>query len=54
MIRFGVIGTNTITDKFIQDARTLKDFSLTAVYSRSEAKAKEFAKNMMYTPRLPI
>ncbi|MDM5154525.1 Gfo/Idh/MocA family oxidoreductase [Bacillus sp. DX1.1] len=44
MIRFGVIGTNTITDKFIQDARTLKDFSLTAVYSRSEAKAKEFAK----------
>ncbi|MDM5188232.1 Gfo/Idh/MocA family oxidoreductase [Bacillus sp. DX4.1] len=43
MIRFGVIGTNTITTKFIQDSRTLKDFSLTAVYSRSEEKAKEFA-----------
>ncbi|KEK24168.1 Gfo/Idh/MocA family protein [Bacillus gaemokensis] len=43
MIRFGIIGTNKITTKFIEDSRTLKDFSLTAVYSRTEDKAKEFA-----------
>lgn len=43
MIRFGVIGTNRITDIFIQDASTLKEFSLTAVYSRTVKKAIEFA-----------
>src|SRR5512135_1463833 len=44
MIRFGVIGTNLITDIFIQDASALKEFSLTAVYSRTEKKAIEFAR----------
>lgn len=43
MIRFGIIGTNQITDNFIRDASGLKEFSLTAVYSRTEEKAKEFA-----------
>ena len=43
MIRFGIIGTNTITTKFIEDSRTLPDFSLTAVYSRTKDRAKEFA-----------
>ncbi|MBY0597945.1 Gfo/Idh/MocA family protein [Bacillus bingmayongensis] len=43
MIRFGIIGTNTITTKFIEDSLTLKDFSLTAVYSRTKDKAKAFA-----------
>ncbi|PFO84321.1 Gfo/Idh/MocA family protein [Bacillus cereus] len=43
MIRFGIIGTNTITTKFIEDSRTLPNFSLTAVYSRTKDRAKEFA-----------
>ncbi|XZF76985.1 Gfo/Idh/MocA family protein [Bacillus sp. AL-1R] len=43
MIRFGVIGTNRITDKFIQDSYGIKEFALSAVYSRTDSKAKEFA-----------
>lgn len=43
MIRFGLIGTNWITDRFIEAARESEKFELTAVYSRSEAKGREFA-----------
>jgi scyllo-inositol 2-dehydrogenase (NADP+) len=43
MIRFGVIGTNWITDSFITAASLHKDFQLSAVYSRSQEKATEFA-----------
>jgi predicted dehydrogenase len=43
MIRFGVIGTNWITEELIKAAREAEDFVLTAVYSRTEEKAKEFA-----------
>ncbi|MBO9131452.1 Gfo/Idh/MocA family oxidoreductase [Bacillus sp. 165] len=43
MINFGVIGTNWITERFIDAAIKVEDFSLTAVYSRTEEKAKEFA-----------
>ncbi|MFQ3545944.1 Gfo/Idh/MocA family oxidoreductase [Halobacillus rhizosphaerae] len=43
MIRFGIIGTNTITEKMLEAASHLEDFQLTAVYSRTEEKAKEFA-----------
>ncbi|MGC5327350.1 Gfo/Idh/MocA family protein [Brevibacillus sp. SYSU BS000544] len=43
MIRFGVIGTNWITEELIHAASEIEDFSLTAVYSRTETKAKEFA-----------
>ncbi|WP_199616239.1 Gfo/Idh/MocA family protein [Paenibacillus alkalitolerans] len=43
MIRFGVIGTNWITDEFIKAAGKINDFSLTAVYSRSEERAGQFA-----------
>jgi scyllo-inositol 2-dehydrogenase (NADP+) len=43
MIRFGIIGTNTITDAFLSAAQQIGDFQLTAVYSRSLDKAKEFA-----------
>lgn len=43
MIRFGIIGTNWITERFIEAASKLDDFALTAVYSRTEEKAKEFA-----------
>lgn len=43
MIRFGIIGTNNITTWFLDGASLVKDFKLTAVYSRTEEKAKEFA-----------
>ncbi|MBO9597765.1 MAG: Gfo/Idh/MocA family oxidoreductase [Cohnella sp.] len=43
MIRFGIIGTNWITDRFIEAARESEKFALTAVYSRTEAKGREFA-----------
>lgn len=43
MIRFGIIGTNWITDRLLQAAMQIEDFSLTAVYSRSSEKAEEFA-----------
>jgi scyllo-inositol 2-dehydrogenase (NADP+) len=43
MIRFGVIGTNWITDRFLDAAGKVDDFKLTAVYSRTEERAKEFA-----------
>ncbi|WP_226659081.1 Gfo/Idh/MocA family protein [Pseudalkalibacillus hwajinpoensis] len=43
MIRFGVVGTNKITDNFLEGATELSDFKLTAVYSRTEEKANAFA-----------
>ena len=43
MIRFGVIGTNWITDRFLQSVKDMPDFSLTAVYSRTSDRAREFA-----------
>jgi predicted dehydrogenase len=43
MIRFGIIGTNWITESFIDAARKVDSFSLKAVYSRTEQQAKDFA-----------
>lgn len=43
MIRFAVIGTNWITDRFLQDGEELADFTCTAVYSRSAEKGQAFA-----------
>lgn len=43
MIRFAVIGTNWITEEFIHAASETGEFDLTAVYSRTEEKAAEFA-----------
>lgn len=43
MIKFGIIGTNWITEDFIKAARQLEDFALTAVFSRTEATAQQFA-----------
>ncbi|UOQ84434.1 Gfo/Idh/MocA family protein [Gracilibacillus salinarum] len=43
MIRFGVIGTNWITERFINGASQLENFQLNAVYSRTEEKAIDFA-----------
>ena len=42
-VRFGVVGTNWITESFIQAASSIEDFQLTAVYSRTGDKAKAFA-----------
>lgn len=43
MVRVGVIGTNWITDWFIEAAKLVDDFELTAVYSRTKERAEEFA-----------
>ncbi|MEK3731790.1 MULTISPECIES: Gfo/Idh/MocA family protein [Paenibacillus] len=42
-VRFGIIGTNWITERFIQAALDTEEFVLSAVYSRSEEKGKAFA-----------
>jgi predicted dehydrogenase len=43
MIRFGIIGTNWITEDFIRSAREVEGFVLTAVFSRSEENARPYA-----------
>lgn len=43
MVKFGIIGTNWITESFVNAALEVKDFELVAVYSRTEEKAKQFA-----------
>ena len=42
-VRFGVVGTNNITDWVIAGGRQDERFELTAVCSRSQARADEFA-----------
>ncbi|MGN7494122.1 Gfo/Idh/MocA family protein [Paenibacillus sp. SAF-054] len=42
-MRFGTIGTNWITERFLHAAEENDDFKLTAVYSRTEDKGREFA-----------
>ncbi|KAB2333429.1 Gfo/Idh/MocA family protein [Bacillus mesophilum] len=43
MIKFGVIGTNWITESFLRAAGEIQDFKLQAVFSRTEEKARKFA-----------
>ncbi len=43
MIRFGIVGTGSITRKLLAAAEQVTDFRLTAVYSRSLEKACAFA-----------
>ncbi|GLB60051.1 Gfo/Idh/MocA family protein [Cytobacillus sp. NCCP-133] len=43
MVRFGVVGTNWITEAFLKAATQAEDFQLAAVYSRTEERAKQFA-----------
>ncbi|MGM0882202.1 MAG: Gfo/Idh/MocA family protein [Bacillota bacterium] len=43
MIRFGIIGTNWITEQFIDAAREVEGFALTSVYSRTADTASAFA-----------
>ncbi|GAA0497986.1 scyllo-inositol 2-dehydrogenase [Salinibacillus aidingensis] len=51
MVRFGIIGTNWITERFLDAAQQVEDFQLTAVFSRTEKRAAEFASkyNAPYT-----
>lgn len=42
MVRFGVVGTNWITESFIKGASNHADFKLAAVYSRTTDKGVEF------------
>lgn len=44
MIRFATIGSNMITGKFLQAARAVEGFVLNGVYSRTEERAKAYAK----------
>ncbi|WP_032123419.1 Gfo/Idh/MocA family protein [Clostridium amazonitimonense] len=41
-IRFGVVGTNNITEWFLNGSKNVKGFVLTAVYSRNQEKGKTF------------
>ena len=40
IMRFGIIGTNWITDKLLDAGSQLENFELTAVYSRTEEKSQ--------------
>ena len=42
MVRFGIIGTNWITERFIDAAMETERFALTAVCSRTEEKGRAF------------
>lgn len=44
MIRFGVVGTNWITDRFLAGARLHDEFVLTAICSRSEERGRAFGR----------
>ena len=48
-VRFGIVGTNWITERFIQAAVETEQFVLTAVYSRTEEKGNAFAEK--FDPR---
>ena len=47
MIRLAVVGTNFITDRLLSALPLSGQFSLTAVYSRSLARAEEYGKKPM-------
>lgn len=42
IVRFGIVGTNTISHIFMAGAFQLKDFALTAIYSRKEETGRTF------------
>lgn len=51
VMRFGIVGTNWITERFIQAAMETDEFSLTAVYSRTEDKGKALLTNITASRR---
>ncbi|KRM60216.1 hypothetical protein C5L31_001447 [Secundilactobacillus malefermentans] len=44
MLKLGIIGTNWITQQFVEAAAETKRYELVSVYSRTLAKAKDFGK----------
>ncbi|WP_334078091.1 Gfo/Idh/MocA family oxidoreductase [Paenibacillus sanfengchensis] len=52
MLRFGIIGTNWITERFIQAAEETEQFVLAAVYSRTEEKGEAFAAKYNSNPEV--
>ena len=44
MIKFAIVGTGWITEAFIQAASLSEQYQLVGVYSRTENKAKQLAK----------
>ena len=42
-MKFGIIGTNWITDRFIIAANEHPEFSIGAIYSRTEETGRNFA-----------
>lgn len=44
MINFAVIGTNFITDRFLEAASSVPEFCLKAVYSRTMERAQDYAR----------
>lgn len=43
-MKFGIIGTNWITEKMLNAGNEIKNFEIGAIYSRTEERAKEIAK----------
>ncbi|MFD1778528.1 Gfo/Idh/MocA family protein [Fredinandcohnia salidurans] len=43
MVRVGIIGTNWITERLLEAVKSVEDFELSAVYSRTRERAEEFA-----------
>lgn len=43
VIRFGIIGTSNIAERFITAAKLIEDFEAVAVYSRNEENGRSFA-----------
>ncbi|MBP2000753.1 putative dehydrogenase [Paenibacillus shirakamiensis] len=52
MIRFGIVGTNWITERFVQGAVETDQFILSAIYSRTEEKGKAFAAKYNSAPQV--
>lgn len=42
VVNFAIVGTSSITENFLEAAMQLKAFKLTAIYSRSKEKGREF------------
>ena len=49
MLKLGIIGTNWITDQFVQAAIASKEYELTAIYSRKAASALTFGEKYHVT-----
>lgn len=46
MIKLGIIGTNAISEEFVEAGKLTERFDLTAIYSRTAEKAKAFGEKM--------